>query len=170
MLSNRNIVQTIYCDFGGVFFKIYLFIWERGKGEGQREKKRENVKQTPCWSVEPNSGLHPMTHKIMTWAKIKSQMLNWLSHPGALWFCIFYVAPSRKEKIGEINFNNIVLLKPLYPYYGFGTYLIWKYYRDTLYSFVMPHLLNQMSILLLELISIQTVRFHQNIHDLYLVS
>ena len=35
-------------------------------------------------SREPDAGLKLMNHEIMTWAKIKSQMLNQLSHPGAL--------------------------------------------------------------------------------------
>ena len=33
--------------------------------------------------MEPDSGLNPMTPEFMTWAKIKSWMLNRLNHPGA---------------------------------------------------------------------------------------
>ena len=29
-----------------------------------------------------HAGLKPMNHEIVTWAEIKSQVLNWLSHPG----------------------------------------------------------------------------------------
>ena len=42
----------------------------------------ENLKQISL-SVEPDKGLNPMTHKIMTWAKIMNQILNQLYHSGA---------------------------------------------------------------------------------------
>jgi len=58
-----------------VCFKIYLF--ERGGREGQRERK--NLKQTPHWAWSRMQG-----SEIMTTAKIKSWMLNRLSHPGVL--------------------------------------------------------------------------------------
>ena len=50
-------------------------------GEGQRERERENPKQ-----AEPNAGLHLTNREIVAWAEMKSQMLKWLSHPGALVF------------------------------------------------------------------------------------
>ena len=34
------------------------------------------------FSTEPYVGLEPMNHEIMTWARVKSQTLNWLSHRG----------------------------------------------------------------------------------------
>ena len=34
-------------------------------------------------SAEPDTGLEPTNHEIITQAKIKSQMLNQLNHPGA---------------------------------------------------------------------------------------
>ena len=54
-------------------------------GEGQREKETENQKQAPhpiwTWSHD---------FKIMTWTEIKSQLLSWLSHTGALLIFYFY--------------------------------------------------------------------------------
>ena len=47
-------------------------------GEGQREKERKRI---PSYSTEPNVGLKLTNREIMTLAKIKSQMLNQLSHP-----------------------------------------------------------------------------------------
>ena len=44
-----------------------------GEVRGQRDRERENLKQA---SIEANPGLNLMTCEIMTWAKIKSQMLN----------------------------------------------------------------------------------------------
>ena len=54
---------------------------EEGAGEG----KRQNPKQAPrAASTKPDAGLHPTNCEIMTWAEVKSWMLNWLSHPGIL--------------------------------------------------------------------------------------
>ena len=54
-----------------------LFFWERAHmcvqaGEEQKEWERENLKQGSSHNCE-----------IITWAKIKSEMHNLLSHPGA---------------------------------------------------------------------------------------
>ena len=61
------------------FLKIYLFILERESTSGRGKREGQNLKQTPhqawykawlgAWSQDP---------EIMTWAKIKSQMLNLL--------------------------------------------------------------------------------------------
>ena len=64
-----------------IFFSVYF--WE-GERERERERERENPKQAHTVSEEPNVGLDLMNHDFMTWAEIKSQVLNWLSHPGAL--------------------------------------------------------------------------------------
>ena len=61
-------------------------------GKGQRKKEREILKQSPCLapSTEPDMGLDPTAFEITTWAKIKSQILNWRSHPGTLFSkCVF---------------------------------------------------------------------------------
>ena len=66
---------------------IYPFccsvLWEKesaSKEEAEREGKREN----PCAdSTEPDAGLDPVNHEIMTRAEVKGQTLNRLSHPGA---------------------------------------------------------------------------------------
>ena len=61
------------------------FVWrERARarvGEGQRERKRENPKQVPhCQrTAQRRAWSH---YETTTWAKTKSQILNWLSHPG----------------------------------------------------------------------------------------
>ena len=59
-------------------FKIYLFILEREcvwMGEAEAEGERESLRAQGAQSHNP---------KIMIWTKIKSQMLNWSSHPGTL--------------------------------------------------------------------------------------
>ena len=67
----------------------YLFILERERvrvseqGRG-RERRRERIPSSLFTvSAESNVGLKPTNGEIMTWAKIKSQSLNWPSHPGA---------------------------------------------------------------------------------------
>ena len=65
-----------------IFFRCYLFIWERenerawvgGRDRGTSRLPTEYWAQHGAWSHNP---------EIMTWAEIKSQMLNQLSHPGA---------------------------------------------------------------------------------------
>ena len=52
-------------------------------GEWQREEERENPKQVLHRKHRPDTGLDPMNCESMSWAAVKSQTLNRLSHPGA---------------------------------------------------------------------------------------
>ena len=73
------------------FFLIYFErekegVWER-EGRG-RERGREKIPSRLCAvRMEPNTGLYLINCE--TWAKIKSRMLNQLSHPGALFVVHF---------------------------------------------------------------------------------
>ena len=67
---------------------LFVSFWEREKervpapaGEGQREREKENPKQAPCCQHRAWCRALFHDHEIMTWAEIKSQTLNWLSHP-----------------------------------------------------------------------------------------
>ena len=52
--------------------------------ERDRERERERIPSRLCSvRAEPNVGLEHTNREIMTSAKIKSQMLDQLSHPGA---------------------------------------------------------------------------------------
>lgn len=55
--------------------------------EMQKEREKENHKQAPrpAWGW-PGAWSHDS--EIMTWAEIKSRILNGLSHPGAPTFLI----------------------------------------------------------------------------------
>ena len=68
------------------FFKKCLFIFsgsgERGR-DRDRDRKRERAPRRFHPQCEARHRAWTHDHEIMTWAKIKSQMLNWLSHPGA---------------------------------------------------------------------------------------
>ena len=68
------------------FFRFYLFIClfrECKQGEEQQERERQNPKQI---RAERGAQCKAQSNDpdIMTWAEIKSRMVNWLSHPGAL--------------------------------------------------------------------------------------
>ena len=75
------------------FLFLSLFIYfesERNAwaGQGQRERERERKRQRipsrlHALSSDPDAGLYPSNHEIMTWAEIKSWSLNRLSYPGA---------------------------------------------------------------------------------------
>ena len=51
----------------------------RGRG---REGEREIPSRLHAVNTEPDVGLEPTSHEIMTWAEINSRRLNRLSHPG----------------------------------------------------------------------------------------
>ena len=99
-----SLCHTSYDNFPANNFSVFLslfILWERQRererererqrqrqstraGEGQRERERERIPRRLCIvSTESNMGLKPMNHEIMTWAKVKSWTVNWLSHPGA---------------------------------------------------------------------------------------
>ena len=67
-------------------FSYYLFILRESvcASGGGAERGRERISNR-LWTVsaEPDLGLEPTNWEIMTWAKTKSGMLNWLCHPGA---------------------------------------------------------------------------------------
>ena len=61
-----------------IWFLFFFFsVWER---ERQRARARIHAGTV---STEPDTGLDPTNREITTWAELKSQMLNRLSHPGA---------------------------------------------------------------------------------------
>ena len=71
---------------------IYLF-WEREREQWKRGRERRSERissRVRTVSVGPHEGLYPRNSEIMTWAKIKSQMLNQLSHPDSPHFRTFY--------------------------------------------------------------------------------
>ena len=64
---------------------IYYFQRESqymsGRG-AERGGERESQAGPGAGSTEPNNGLKSTNCEIMTWAEIKSWVLNWLIHPG----------------------------------------------------------------------------------------
>ena len=64
---------------------------KRGRGR-ERERGKERIpRRLHAVGSEPDVGLDPTNREIVTGAQIRSQMLNRLSHPGALRNCIFHI-------------------------------------------------------------------------------
>ena len=68
----------------------FFFFWKRqrvsereGMSWGGAERETENLKQTPCCQHRVPCSTRSHNPGIMTWAKIKSQTFNLLSHAGA---------------------------------------------------------------------------------------
>ena len=76
----------LWCD--AKCFKILLIYLREGE-RARGEKQRERDKQTPRWVQSPRP-IWSYNPEIKTWAKIKSQMLNQLNNPGALWTTFFW--------------------------------------------------------------------------------
>ena len=71
----------------GIFILFYFLrdrAWSLNRGEGQRERERENLKQL---HTQRRAQHKPGSHdpEFMTQAEIESQMLKQLSHPGSPW-------------------------------------------------------------------------------------
>ena len=78
-------------------FKYFYFERERERerervhktGEGQRGRERISSKFHTLCKCGAQHGARYHNHEIVTWAKIKSQMLNQLSHHGATRMSVF---------------------------------------------------------------------------------
>ena len=75
---------------------------ERGR---ERERERESQAGSALSSQSPVWGSNSQTHDIMTWAEIKSQTFNRLSHPGAP------MSFTWNQKLEMIMFSEEQLLK-----------------------------------------------------------
>ena len=67
--------QQIILSFLAFKYLLIYFWGEEGQREGERIPTR--------LGAVPDAGLKLINREIMTWTEIKSQMLNWLSQPGA---------------------------------------------------------------------------------------
>ena len=89
-------------------FKIYFWflILEKGEGEMQRERERNPPSRLlaghGAWR-----GAQSHNPEIMTWAKIKSWVLSWLSHPGAREKLTFLIRWITCEKWIPCKYNDL---------------------------------------------------------------
>ena len=67
-----------------IFFNVYLFIWRERKRNSTCTRKQGRDRERG-WERKSQAGsaLSSQNLRPMTWAEIKSQTLNWLSHPVA---------------------------------------------------------------------------------------
>ena len=81
------------------FFDDCIYLFERGRASVWASMgggaEGEILQADTLLSMEPDTGLpdtgfHPITREIMTWAKAKSWTLNKLSHPGVPIFSILF--------------------------------------------------------------------------------
>ena len=73
-------------ELANFFSNVYLFIFERERESALKWEERHRERESSSWLPAEHRGwLGPQSQnpEIRTWAKIKSQTLNWMSHPGA---------------------------------------------------------------------------------------
>ena len=83
--------------------------------KGERERGWERIpSRFPTVSTEPVTGLDPMNHEIMTWAKINNWTLTWLSHPGVL---IYHWCYNTLTTWLRSCLSSFFITKLLYPHF-----------------------------------------------------
>ena len=69
------------------FLSLFIYFYRETEttwvGKGQREGDTESQAGSTLSMQSPTWDSNSQNHEIVTWAKTKSQMLNWLNHPGA---------------------------------------------------------------------------------------
>ena len=83
----------------GLYFKSLFMYFERERERSHEQGMgRERIPtRLPTVSTESDMGLKPTNHEIKTWAKTKSWMQNWLSHPGASRKGCFSIRPTPRS-------------------------------------------------------------------------
>lgn len=101
------------------FFKIHLFILDRGWGKGQRER---NFKPTPHWAQNQTwAQFHdPWDHD---WGR--SQSDGWMPNPGALY--MHYFNRDELSSIVEMTLNYILELSHLAEQYLSKIIVLWSW-------------------------------------------
>ena len=65
------------------FLKMFIYFETESMQKWERGKERERIPSRLHTQHRVQRGAWPHDLRITTWAEIKSQTLNWLSHPGA---------------------------------------------------------------------------------------
>ena len=78
-----NQSQAIHLVQKYIFLTFYFFSWRERESRGRAGREGNRIpSKFHVVSTEPDVGLDPTNPEITTWVKIKSSMLNWLSHLG----------------------------------------------------------------------------------------
>ena len=92
------------------FLSLFTFRERLWAGEGQRDGGRERIpRRLHALSSKLNIWLELMNCEIMTWAKTKSQTLNWLTHPGTPQTENFYVPCIRQLLKSQFNVSFLLI-------------------------------------------------------------
>lgn len=102
---------SLYSIVKWIFFKVFQYLFEREHWV-RREKQRERGIETlhAVLSMEHDMALHLMT-QITTWAKVKSGILNSLSHQASLNTFIFMLLSSSFFQCYLIKFSVHRIIK-----------------------------------------------------------
>ena len=106
--------KGVFKIFSYLIFHIYLF-WERERGVGRGRERRERLQSRfHAVSAKSYTGLDLTNHEIMTWAKIKSRILNQLSDPGTPCFCFltilfFKIISTPNERLELVTRSRVTL-------------------------------------------------------------
>ena len=106
-------IKSHFLAFWGI---IKIFFWEKRDKENMSRRERGGEREPQAGSTSsmvPDAGFSLINCEIMTGAKIKSRMLNQLSHPGASIIMIF------KQIQKNLYFRIVTLVssKFYYPYF-----------------------------------------------------
>ena len=101
--SNGNIAEVLFCPACHliIFFFMLIYFWERqsmSRRRAEREGDTESEPGSRLWVVsissEPDTGLKPMNHEMMTWAEVR-RLTDWATQVPQhhLDYCSFIVNP-----------------------------------------------------------------------------
>ena len=112
----RSTIIDFFCpkSLSIIFFKFFVIIyfWERESvRRGGIETEGESQAGSVLSAKSPTRGSNSRDCAIMSWAKIKSQTLNWLSHPGTLSLSILKLQTARRELKLELLFLSVSFLR-----------------------------------------------------------
>ena len=98
-----------------IFFNTHLFILREKEKDWERERERGSQAGSAFSAQSWMQGSISSTLEIMTWAEIKSQLLIWLSHPGAPKWKYFYDFLEKKNvPYSACSFSRCFLLSPMF--------------------------------------------------------
>ena len=87
---------TLWCiiNHSQLVFWMFIYFWEKERerksvhlgGRGRERGRQRFPSRRHTVSAEPDKGVSPTKHEIMTWDEIKSQRLNLTERPGTRHF------------------------------------------------------------------------------------
>ena len=105
---------------------IFFFLRDRGVGEGQKEREAKNPKQAPGSELSAQSLTNSWVwDHDLSW----SQMLSWLSHPGAPGITVFLYPLVKKHSVVYIFYWCIAWIGNIATSFNVQGVPFWKQMR-----------------------------------------